>query len=124
LAFLRAAELSAGSFRADAFSAPRFRARALRAALSTMMAIAVAALLGVSAAQAVEAVNVHTDAGAIDLTGAVQIEHTDGDRIQVSTAPGDDSRASSTSRRHRAIRRNGRTVPTPTFTASHSTPAP
>ncbi|MFZ0526816.1 MAG: EAL domain-containing protein [Xanthobacteraceae bacterium] len=57
---------------------------------STLLALAFAALIGVSAAHAVEAVNVRTDAGAIDLTDAVQIEHTAGDRIQVSTAPGDD----------------------------------
>ena len=57
---------------------------------SALLALAFVALLGVSAAQAVEAVNVRTDAAAIDLTDAVQIEHTDGDRIQVSTAPGDD----------------------------------
>ena len=54
------------------------------------MALTFVALIGVSAAQAVEAVNVRTDAAAIDLTDAVQFEHTDGDRIQVSTAPGDD----------------------------------
>ncbi|HJY18010.1 MAG TPA: EAL domain-containing protein [Xanthobacteraceae bacterium] len=54
------------------------------------MALTFVALPGVSAAQAVEAVNVRTDAAAIDLTAAVQFEHTDGDRIQVSTAPGDD----------------------------------
>jgi diguanylate cyclase (GGDEF)-like protein/PAS domain S-box-containing protein len=53
-------------------------------------ALTFVALIGVSAAQAVEAVNVRTDAAAIDLTDAVQFEHTDGDRIQVSTAPGDD----------------------------------
>ena len=54
------------------------------------MALTFVALIGVSAAQAVEAVNVRTDAAAIDLTDAVQFQHTDGDRIQVSTAPGDD----------------------------------
>ena len=54
------------------------------------MALTFVALTGVSAAQAVEAVNVRTDAAAIDLTDAVQFQHTDGDRIQVSTAPGDD----------------------------------
>ena len=43
-----------------------------------------------SAAQAVEAVNVRTDAAAIDLTDAVEFQHTDGDRIQVSTPPGAD----------------------------------
>ncbi len=54
------------------------------------MALTFVALIGVSAAQAVEAVNVRTDAAAIDLTDAVEFQHTDGDRIQVSTAPGDD----------------------------------
>ena len=52
--------------------------------------IAILAFFGISPARAVEAVNVRTDVGAIDLTGAVDIVHTDGDRIQVSTAPGDD----------------------------------
>ena len=46
---------------------------------------------GVSAARAVEAVNVRTDAAAIDLTDAVDLQHTEGDRIQVSTAPGADA---------------------------------
>ncbi len=54
------------------------------------MALTFVALTGVSAAQAVLAVNVRADAAAIDLTDAVQFQHTDGDRIQVSTAPGDD----------------------------------
>jgi diguanylate cyclase (GGDEF)-like protein/PAS domain S-box-containing protein len=55
-----------------------------------ILTIAFLALAGVSAAQAVEAVNVRTDAAAIDLTDAVEFQHTDGDRIQVSTAPGPD----------------------------------
>ena len=45
---------------------------------------------GSPAAAAVEAVNVRVDAGAIDLTAAVEFQHTDGDRLQVSTAPGAD----------------------------------
>ena len=65
-------------------------ATAQRKICSTLLGLALAALIGVSAAHAVEAVNVRTDAGAIDLTDAVQFEHTHGDRIQVSTAPGDD----------------------------------
>jgi len=79
LAFLRAANLSANRSYA-----------ALRGMCSAFLAFAFVALIGMSAAHAVEAVNVRTDAGAIDLTDAVQFEHTDGDRIQVSTAPGDD----------------------------------
>jgi hypothetical protein len=71
LAFLRATNLAA-------------------ATLCAILAFAFAAGLGVSAAHAVEAVNVRTDAGAIDLTDAVEFQHTDGDRIQVSTAPGPD----------------------------------
>src|SRR5271169_2012270 len=54
-----------------------------------MLAIA-AALFGASAAHAVDAVNVRTDAAAIDLTDAVEFQHTDSGRIQVSTAPGAD----------------------------------
>jgi diguanylate cyclase (GGDEF)-like protein/PAS domain S-box-containing protein len=56
-------------------------------ALATFMS---AALLGVSGAAAVEAVNVRLDASAIDLTDAVEFQRTDGDRVQVSTAPGTD----------------------------------
>jgi diguanylate cyclase (GGDEF)-like protein/PAS domain S-box-containing protein len=43
-----------------------------------------------SAARALEAVNVHSDTSAIDLTDAVEFRHTEGDRIQVSTAPAAD----------------------------------
>jgi diguanylate cyclase (GGDEF)-like protein/PAS domain S-box-containing protein len=50
----------------------------------------VAAVLGAPAARAVEAVNVRTDASAIDLTAAVELQRTDTDRILVSTAPGAD----------------------------------
>jgi diguanylate cyclase (GGDEF)-like protein/PAS domain S-box-containing protein len=53
--------------------------------------VALAIMMGVSAARAVEAVNVRTDAAAIDLTDAVDLQHTEGDRIQVSTAPGADA---------------------------------
>src|SRR3984957_7222104 len=53
--------------------------------------IALTAFVGVSAADAVEAVNVRTDAAAIDLTDAVEYQRTDSDRIQVSTAPGADA---------------------------------
>ncbi|HEY2532747.1 MAG TPA: EAL domain-containing protein [Xanthobacteraceae bacterium] len=62
----------------------------LAAALRAVTAFVVASLVTVSAAHAVEAVNVRTDAPAIDLTAAVEFEHTDGDRVQVSTAPGAD----------------------------------
>jgi diguanylate cyclase (GGDEF)-like protein/PAS domain S-box-containing protein len=46
--------------------------------------------LGASGARAVEAVNVRGDASAIDLTDAVELQRTDTDRLQVSTAPGAD----------------------------------
>ena len=45
---------------------------------------------GLPAARAVEAVNVPTEGPPIDLTGAVEFQHSDSDRIQVSTAPGPD----------------------------------
>ena len=61
----------------------------LRAA-TALAAFAFAAWLGVSAAGAVEAVNIRLDAAAIDLTDAVEFQRTDGDRVQVSTAPGTD----------------------------------
>jgi PAS domain S-box-containing protein len=55
---------------------------------------AVAVLLGVALggnhARAVEAINVRIDASAIDLTEAVERPKSDGDRIQVSTAPAAD----------------------------------
>src|ERR1700761_7728786 len=136
-----------------------------------LLALAWAILAG-TAAHAAEAVNIRTDARAIDLTDAVELQHTDGDRIQVSTAPGPDGiirrievrarqggtnwavfslandgeeqidrligathyrmvcsglvwdrRASSSSRRLRAIPRNIRTMPPPTCFASRSIPA-
>jgi diguanylate cyclase (GGDEF)-like protein/PAS domain S-box-containing protein len=49
-----------------------------------------ASLLAAAPARAVEAVNVRLDAAAIDLTAATERQKTDGDRIQVSTAPGAD----------------------------------
>ena len=56
------------------------------------LALAAIAMIvaGASPAHAVEAVNVRTDASAIDLTAAVERQHTDADRILVSTAPGAD----------------------------------
>src|SRR5271169_4424654 len=51
-------------------------------------AFAVASLA--SHARAVEAINVRVDIAAIDLTDAVERLQTDSDRIQVSTAPGND----------------------------------
>ncbi|RAI45536.1 EAL domain-containing protein [Rhodoplanes roseus] len=44
----------------------------------------------VSAAHAVQAVSVRPDVPAIDLTDAVERQQTEGDRVQVSTAPGPD----------------------------------
>ncbi|HEX3708370.1 MAG TPA: EAL domain-containing protein [Pseudolabrys sp.] len=49
-----------------------------------------AALLAAPAAHAVEAVNVRLDASAIDITAATELDKTETDRIQVSTAPGPD----------------------------------
>ncbi len=68
-----------------------FRAGVLRAAPHIALAVALACFAGISAAEAVEAVNVRTDAAAIDLTDAVEYQHTESDRIQVSTAPGADA---------------------------------
>ncbi len=54
---------------------------------------AVAILLSIAPGtpvRALEAVNVRIDAPAIDLTDAVERQRTEGDRIQVSTAPGAD----------------------------------
>ena len=90
MAFLRAANLSARTSCANASRATPLCGKSRAILVLAFMALTFVALPGVSAAQAVEAVNVRTDAAAIDLTAAVQFEHTDGDRIQVSTAPGDD----------------------------------
>jgi diguanylate cyclase (GGDEF)-like protein/PAS domain S-box-containing protein len=65
-----------------------------------------ATLLGTGAARAVEAINVHADAPAIDLTDAVDFQHTEGDRIQVSTAPGTDGIIRRIEVRARAIGNN------------------
>jgi diguanylate cyclase (GGDEF)-like protein/PAS domain S-box-containing protein len=54
-------------------------------------ALALVCVLGdTPQARAVEAVNVRLDAQAIDITGATELQTTDTDRIQVSTAPGPD----------------------------------
>ncbi len=55
-----------------------------------VLALAMAAVLGVRTAWAVEAVNVPNSGPPIDLTGAVELLHSDSDRVQVSTAPGPD----------------------------------
>src|SRR5689334_60198 len=55
------------------------------------MIIATALALAPRLAHAVDAVNVRPDAQAIDLTDAVERQRTEGDRIQVSTAPGADA---------------------------------
>jgi diguanylate cyclase (GGDEF)-like protein/PAS domain S-box-containing protein len=57
----------------------------------TAVAIAItASLLASKVTHAVEAINVRLDAAAIDLTAATDVQKTEGDRIQVSTAPGPD----------------------------------
>jgi hypothetical protein len=54
------------------------------------VAIIIALLIGATAAQAVDAVNVRPDAAAIDLTAVVERHKTEVDRIQVAAAPGPD----------------------------------
>jgi diguanylate cyclase (GGDEF)-like protein/PAS domain S-box-containing protein len=54
------------------------------------IALALTALLAALPARAVDAVNVRLDVPAIDLTAATDLQKTDTDRIQVSTAPGPD----------------------------------
>src|SRR5215813_14103865 len=59
--------------------------------LRAVLPVAVVATLLIGApAHAVDAVNVRLDVSAIDLGDAVDRQTTDGDRIQVSTAPGAD----------------------------------
>src|SRR5476651_1857378 len=61
------------------------------AAVSAVLLLALAALMAAAApAHAVESVNVRLDAAAIDITAATERQKTEGDRIQVSTAPGPD----------------------------------
>jgi diguanylate cyclase (GGDEF)-like protein/PAS domain S-box-containing protein len=52
--------------------------------------LALLVALGARTAQAVEAVNVPTKGPPINLTGAVEFQHSDTDRVQISTAPGPD----------------------------------
>jgi len=62
----------------------------VRAALIFAILASLTGILGMSPARAVEAINVRTDAAAIDLTAAVERQTTESDRILVSTAPGPD----------------------------------
>ena len=73
----------------DTGAAGGFGLISIRCALAAVLALA-ASLLAAQPARAVEAVNVRLDASAIDLTAATNVQKTDGDRIQVSTAPGPD----------------------------------
>jgi diguanylate cyclase (GGDEF)-like protein/PAS domain S-box-containing protein len=73
----------------DAEQTLRFRTGIAR--LSRAIAVFVFALLATaSAAYAVDAVSVRSDSPAIDLTGILEFQKGDSDRIQVSTAPGTD----------------------------------
>jgi diguanylate cyclase (GGDEF)-like protein/PAS domain S-box-containing protein len=54
------------------------------------LALVLVAMIGARAALAVEAVNVQPEGPPIDLTGAVEFQHSDTDRVQISTAPGPD----------------------------------
>jgi diguanylate cyclase (GGDEF)-like protein/PAS domain S-box-containing protein len=54
------------------------------------VALFLALVLAAFNAHAVDAVNVRVDASAIDLTAAVERQRTENDRVQVSTAPGND----------------------------------
>ncbi len=54
------------------------------------MAMLIIVMVGVTPARAVEAINVRTDASAIDLTGAAERHRTEEGRILVSAAPGPD----------------------------------
>ena len=63
---------------------------AMTRCLTAVAVVIAASLLAVQTAPAVEAVNVRLDAAAIDLTAATEVQKSDSDRIQVSTAPGTD----------------------------------
>jgi diguanylate cyclase (GGDEF)-like protein/PAS domain S-box-containing protein len=58
--------------------------------VTALALVLTASLMAGEPARAVEAVNVRLDVPAIDLTAATERQHTDTDRIQVSTAPGPD----------------------------------
>jgi diguanylate cyclase (GGDEF)-like protein/PAS domain S-box-containing protein len=64
-----------------------FRLNLIRCLTAIVLALAPLAALP---ARAIEAVNVRLDASAIDLTAATEMQKTEGDRIQVSIAPGPD----------------------------------
>jgi len=57
---------------------------------ATAFALALTALLAGHPARAAEAINVRVDVQAIDLTAATELQKSESDRIQVSTAPGPD----------------------------------
>ena len=59
----------------------------VRACLAAVLTVAA---LGLSPARAVEAINVRTDAQAIDLTDSAEHHRTEADRLLVSAAPGPD----------------------------------
>jgi len=63
---------------------------AITRGLTAVAVVIAASLLAGQTARGVEAVNVRLDAAAIDLTAATDLQKTEGDRIQVSTAPGPD----------------------------------
>ena len=55
-----------------------------------LLALGLALLVSTPPARAIDAVSVRSDAPAIDLTAILDHQHSDSDRIQVSTAPGTD----------------------------------
>lgn len=77
----------AGARRRAAFDACRIVAVQALLVLAALTATLVGAP---SPAHAVQAINVRADVPAIDLTDAVEMQQTEGDRVQVSTAPGPD----------------------------------
>ena len=77
--------------------------------------------VAVSAARAVEAVNVRVDAPAIDLTDAIERQNTEGDRLQVSTAPGADGIVRRIGVRAREGGPTGRSSRSPTPATNRST---
>ena len=77
------------SKRTGAAAAGGFGLSARRFAAAILFVLAAVALTSGSA-RAVESVNVRIDVPAIDLTAATELQKSDTDRIQVSTAPGPD----------------------------------
>ena len=81
-------ELTLSSIRGFALPVFHIRSSLRVAALSFLLSLVLFA--ATQPAHAIDAISVRSDAPAIDLTGVLEFQRSDTDRIQVSTAPGTD----------------------------------